>query len=175
MSRRHDWATAGLHRDNSGPTILAIDPGPEQSAWLELGGDGRPVAFAIERNKDLLVRLRRFASAAVDVIVIEQVESFGMAVGREVFETVRWAGRFEEAANQFPVVLLPRRVVKLRLCRDSRARDANIRAALLDRFGGAGAVGVKAHPGPLYGVARDVWSALAIAVAYREEVMGEAA
>ncbi|HET6477318.1 MAG TPA: hypothetical protein VFH93_14740 [Thermoleophilia bacterium] len=45
-------------------------------------------------------------------------------------------------------------------------KDANIRQALLDRFGGPAAVGRKAAPGPLYGIARDVWSALAIAVTY---------
>jgi hypothetical protein len=63
-------------------------------------------------------------------------------------------------------VLLPRRVVKLALCGDSRAKDANIRQALIDRFGGSAAVGRKAAPGPLYGIHRDVWSALAIAVTY---------
>jgi hypothetical protein len=65
------------------------------------------------------------------------------------------------------VVLLPRRAVKLALCGDSRAKDANIRQALIDRFGGKdAAVGRKAAPGPLYGISRDVWSALAIAVTY---------
>jgi hypothetical protein len=98
--------------------------------------------------------------------VIEKVESYGMAVGAEVFDTVLWAGRFAEAAHRVPVVMLPRRAVKLALCGDSRAKDANIRQALLDRFGGSAAIGRKAAPGPLYGIARDVWSALAIAVTY---------
>jgi hypothetical protein len=93
-------------------------------------------------------------------------ESYGMAVGAEVFDTVLWAGRFAEAARRVPVVMLPRRAVKLALCGDSRAKDANIRQALLDRFGGSAAVGRKAAPGPLYGISRDVWSALAIAVTY---------
>jgi hypothetical protein len=75
-------------------------------------------------------------------------------------------GRFAEAAHRVPVVILPRRAVMLALCGDSRAKDANIRQALIDRFGGPAAVGRKAAPGPLYGIARDVWSALAIAVTY---------
>jgi hypothetical protein len=50
-----------------------------------------------------------------------------MAVGAEVFDTVLWAGRFAEAAHRVPVVMLPRRAVKLALCGDSRAKDANIR------------------------------------------------
>ena len=101
-----------------------------------------------------------------DVIVIEKVESYGMAVGAEVFDTVWWAGRFAEAACRVPVVMFPRRAVKLALCGDSRAKDANILQALIDRFGGSGAIGRKAAPGPLYGISRDVWSALAIAVTY---------
>jgi hypothetical protein len=62
--------------------------------------------------------------------------------------------------------MLPRRAVKLALCGDSRAKDANIRQALIDRFGGSAAIGRKANPGPLYGISPDVRSALAIAVTY---------
>jgi hypothetical protein len=144
-------------------SILAIDPGTTQSAWLRYDGS-RPQGFGITAN-DVLVRALR-TGGLPDVVVIEKVESYGMAVGAEVFDTVLWAGRFAEAAHRVPVVLLPRRAVKLALCGDSRAKDANIRQALLDRFGGSAAMGRKAAPGPLYGIARDVWSALAIAVTY---------
>jgi hypothetical protein len=144
-------------------TVLAIDPGSAQSAWLRFDGE-RPQGFAIAAN-DILVRALR-TGGLPDVVVIEKVESYGMAVGAEVFDTVLWAGRFAEAAHRVPVVLLPRRAVKLALCGDSRAKDANIRQALIDRFGGSAAVGRKAAPGPLYGISRDVWSALAIAVTY---------
>lgn len=142
-------------------TILAIDPGTSQSAWLRFDGS-RPQGFGITANEVLVRALR--SGGLPGVVVIEKVESYGMAVGAEVFDTVLWAGRFAEAAHRVPVVMLPRRAVKLALCGDSRAKDANIRQALLDRFGGSAAVGRKAAPGPLYGVSRDVWSALAIAV-----------
>lgn len=144
-------------------TILAIDPGSAQSAWLRYDGT-RPKGFGITAN-DVLVRALR-TGGLPDVVVIEKVESYGMAVGAEVFDTVLWAGRFAEAAHRVPVVMLPRRAVKLALCGDSRAKDANIRQALIDRFGGSAAVGRKAAPGPLYGISRDVWSALAVAVTY---------
>ena len=101
-----------------------------------------------------------------DGVVIEKIESYGMAVGAEVFDTVWWAGRFAEACQRVPAVMLPRRAVRLALCGDSRAKEANIRQALIDHFGGSAAVGRKATPGPLYGISRDVWSALAIAVTY---------
>ena len=152
-------------------TILAIDPGSAQSAWLRFDGT-RPQGFGITANEILVKALR--SGGLPDVVVIEKIESYGMAVGAEVFDTVWWAGRFAEAADRVPVVMLPRRAVKLALCGDSRAKDANIPQALLDRFGGSAAVGRKAAPGPLYGISRDVWSALAIAVTYASRDEGPA-
>jgi hypothetical protein len=148
-------------------TVLAIDPGSERSAFLAYNGaTGGIRAFATVANDELLEQLRAGVSADVGVVVIEKIESYGMAVGREVFDTVHWSGRFTEAARPTAVVQLPRRAVKLAICGDTRAKDANIRQALLDRFGGARAKGTKAAPGPLYGIAGDVWSALAIAITY---------
>jgi hypothetical protein len=135
--------------------ILAIDPGSTESAWLLMDGLG-PLRFGIDPNEKLLDDLRHGPFPYPDVVAIERVESFGMPVGAEVFETVRWAGRFEEACYPTRVVLVTRQAVKLALCHDTRAKDPNIRRALLDGFGGDGAKGTKAHPGPLYGVSRDV-------------------
>ena len=143
--------------------ILAIDPGPAQSAWLMLDR-GKPDEFAIVANAVLLRDLRT-GVLAPDVVVIEWIESYGMAVGREVFETVHWSGRFTEAAGLRPVVQLPRRSVKLELCGSAKAKDANVRQALIDRFGGSTAIGRKAAQGPLYGISKDVWSALAYVTA----------
>jgi len=56
--------------------------------------------------------------------------------------------------------------VKMHLCGQARAKDANIRQALIDRFGGAAAIGRKAAPGPLYGISGDVWQALGLAVTW---------
>jgi len=45
--------------------------------------------------------------------------------------------------------------------------DVNVRAALIDRYGGIGgkeaAIGTKASPGPLHGVKADCWAALGLA------------
>jgi len=158
-------AAAGLTAATRGSAILAIDPGSERSAWLLWAGRVR--RFDIEPNDDVIEMLR-YGPDGFDVVVIEKIESYGMAVGREVFDTVHWSGRFTEAARPTRVVQFPRRAVKLAICGDTRAKDANIRQALLDRFGGAAAKGTKRSPGPLYGIANDVWSALAIAVAFSE-------
>ena len=61
--------------------------------------------------------------------------SYGMSVGREVFDTVLWIGRFYQALNACcPVRLLCRIEEKQHICHNSRANDAAIRRALIDRF-----------------------------------------
>lgn len=151
--------------------VLAIDPGPTRSAWLVLNpATGGIRMFGIYDNPQLLASLRDDLSADVSDVVIEKVESFGMAVGAEVFETVFWSGRFAEAAERSRRLVdrIGRKAVKIHLCGSMRAKDPNIRAALIDRFGGPDAIGRKASPGPLYGVAGDVWSALAVACTWAD-------
>ena len=145
-------------------SVLAIDPGTSRSGWLRFDG-ARPRAFGITANETLLRALR--TGGLPDVIVIEEVRSYGMPVGQEVFDTVRWTGRFEEAAHRMPVALVGRKEIVVALCGSARASDSSVRTALIDRFGGKGAaIGRKAAPGPLYGIANDMWSALAIAVTH---------
>lgn len=149
--------------------IIAIDPGNTQSAWC-LCKDGVLVQAAKWQNEDLLNRLRTQQDGwCVDgLLAIEMIASYGMAVGKEVFDTCLWIGRFMEAwkARGGEVRLVLRREVKLFHCHTARATDANIRAALLDRFGPGRelAVGTKRQPGPLYGIKGDEWSALAVAL-----------
>lgn len=139
--------------------ILAIDPGPVQSGWA-LYGDGRVIASGTRSNHALLVDLRHDEPTAN--LAIEMIASYGMPVGREVFETVWWIGRFTQAwPRPEEVRLIYRRDVKLELCGSARAKDANVRAALIDRVGKPG---TKKQPGPTYGVKGDAWSALAVAV-----------
>ena len=147
--------------------ILAIDPGPTESAWIAYNPHSGGIrAFAKVPNEHLRAVLRGGLSDEITHLVIEKVESFGMPVGAEVFETVFWSGRFAEAVHPLPVERVSRREVKLHLCRSARAKDSNIRQALLDRYGGPGAIGRKSAPGDLYGIHGDVWSALAVAVTW---------
>lgn len=150
--------------------ILAIDPGNTMSAWCELV-DGKPARADKVRNEEVLEMLRTRASTA-ELLCIEMIASYGMAVGKEVFDTCVWIGRFAEAweARGGKVRLVYRREVKLHLCQSARANDSNVRAALLDRFGPGKeiAVGTKKQPGPLYGIKGDEWSALAVALTAAE-------
>jgi hypothetical protein len=152
---------------------LAIDPGNEESALLIYDTEAK-VPWSWEKcpNEDALERIDARASA--DTMAIEMVASYGMAVGASVFETCVWAGRFIERwmASYGMLVARPkepirvyRREVKLHICGTARAKDANIRQALIDRYGGKQqAIGLKKTPGPLYGMTGDCWAALAVAV-----------
>lgn len=156
-----------------GVTVLAVDPGTEESAFVLFDGQ-RVLQHATEPNADLLARLVNCGfSHAIHEAVFEQVESFGMPVGREVFETVFWTGRFFEAVALWGgtvVDRLPRRVVKLHLCSSARAKDANIRCAILDRFGGKEqAIGRKAAQGPLFGIKSHEYAALAVALTWLDQ------
>lgn len=143
--------------------IAAIDPGPEQSALLLWDG-ARVVDAYIQPNEYILGRLKD--AAGVYPLVIEKVECFGMPVGAEVFETVYWTGRFSQAYGIEHVARVPRMAVKMHLCHTSRAKDANIRQALVDRLGKPG---TKQKPGVTYGISKDLWSALALAVTWWDQ------
>lgn len=145
--------------------LLAIDPGPEQSAYVLWDG-ARIERHGKVANADVLQLFRD--GLCITHAVCERIRSYGMPAGAELFETCEWAGRFWEAAEArlIPWVWLPRIEVKKYLCHDSRAKDANIRRALLDRFGQPG---TKKQPGMLYGIAGDVWAALAVAVTWWDQ------
>jgi len=169
--------------------ILAIDPGPEISAFCVLLSDGDalalPVDFGLLDNPVLLANLPRLCA---DHLAIEEMACYGMAVGKSVFRTQLWLGRFiERWSRPFNCILRKGRWgpeplttgaegkyqgVCVHLCRNNGAKDSNIHQALLDRWGGKPkAVGRKKTPGPLYGITGDVWSALAIAVTYADQAM----
>jgi len=154
---------------NSYTTVIAIDPGPEYSALV--GWNGSAITHKqYATNTEILTILRELSPAA-DPLIIEQICCYGMPAGAETFETCFWSGRFAEAYGADRVQRVPRLQVKLHLCHDSRAKDANIRQALIDRFGKPG---TKKQPGLLYGVSGDLWAALALAVTWWDSNIGNA-
>lgn len=150
--------------------VLAIDPGTTQSGWALINGS--TLSSGVMKNADMRFLLQDYGDILrpTDRVAIEMIASYGMPVGKEVFETCVWIGRFCEAwKGESEPALIYRRDVKLHLCGSVRAKDANIRAALLDKFGGnTVAKGTKQNPGPLYGVKSHAWSALAVAVTFAE-------
>lgn len=149
-------------------TILAIDPGNKKSGWCLFDGK-RVIDSGVMSNTDMIDLLVRFDA---DKLAIEAIASYGMAVGAEVFETCIWVGRFFQEWKRETgedAILVYRKDVKMHLCGTMKAKDSNIRQALIDAFpatsgGKAPQIGTKSIPGPLYGVSSHAWSALAVAV-----------
>ena len=180
-------------------TTLAIDPGNKKSGWLlfepaDVLGGLKLINFGINTNG----KLRRWfdSDCAAEQLIIETPNPQGMAMAAETMDTLIEIGRFVqvwEFANcekgHWSHVF--RQDVKLHLCGQARAKDKNVRQALIDRFGGntvaiggvkcprchgkgwcgrgrpvceeCGGQGWDSSPGPLKGVTSHVWPALALA------------
>lgn len=140
--------------------ILAIDPAPNQSGYCIIDSDNyKPITFG---KVDNLYLLEVVYGGEYDFMAIEMIGNMGMSVGASVFETCVWIGRFIEASKK-DYKYIYRREEKMNLCGSMRAKDANIRQALIDRFG---EVGTKNNQGWFYGFKGDVWSAYAVGITY---------
>jgi hypothetical protein len=137
-------------------TILALDPGTTDTAFVLW--DGRRIIDADHLPNPEIRQI--LIGREYDEVACEMIASYGMAVGKEVFMTCVWIGRFTEVARVEPR-LCYRRDVKLHLCHSPRAKDGNVRQALIDRLGPQG---TKKFPGPTYGIKSHLWAALAVAV-----------
>lgn len=141
--------------------IIAIDPGPKKSAVCLYDPKNGKLGSEIYRNEWLVKTLKEYQD---DFLAIEMIACYGMAVGAETFDTCVWIGRFIEAHGKIHRKVY-RSEVKIHICGSMKAKDTNIRQALIDRFGG---LGTKNAPGKLYGFSKDKWSALAVALTAAE-------
>lgn len=150
-------------------TVLAIDPGSTHSGYALIDPvTCRPLRVGKIPNAEVL---HLIATTDYTHLSVEMIASYGMAVGKEVFDTCVWIGRFVQqhtwAGPDVEHALVYRREVKLHHCHSSKAKDANIIQALIDRFAYGEpnrGKGTKAAPGWFYGFAADIWQAYALAV-----------
>lgn len=152
--------------------IFAIDPGTTQSGWVRFDG-GKVLESGVSPNAHILERVRVLGAFVANrlhepvTLAIERFEARGMPIGDESVETLLWTGRFIQAWHKpDEVVRIKRSAIKLHLCGTARAKDPNVRQALIDKLGPPG---TKKAPGPTYGVTSHAWAALSVAV-----VCGEA-
>jgi len=139
-------------------TVLAIDPGTTQSGWVLLK-NRYVLGSGVWANSDLLQLIQQ---SPADSLAVERFEARGMPIGDESVETMLWTGRFIQAWRQpDSVTLVKRSAVKIHLCGTARAKDQNIRQAVIDMLGPPG---TKRAPGATHGVTSHAWSALAVAV-----------
>ncbi len=156
--------------------ILAIDPGPVKSAYVWYDPrEKTPDMFDLADNDAVLAAIETYFchGNGNNIMAIEMIASYGMAVGASVFETCVWIGRFIEAwGGGWEYVY--RKDVKIHICGSMKAKDTNIRRALLDRYPATGGgktpeVGTIKQPGPLFGFKADMWAALAVAITFAEK------
>lgn len=156
--------------------LLAIDPGPVESAWVLYDVDNKTVVDWYKTKND---RVRTFVwryegDFKPSFLAIEEIKSYGNVIGDSTIQTCVWIGRFLEMWDwnlyrDEEAFLIPRKEVVTHICNNPKAGDKNVRQALIDRWGGKQeAIGLKATPGPLYGLKEDGWSALAVAVTCAE-------
>lgn len=156
--------------------ILAIDPGTFESGWVLFDG-ARVHSCGVDQNTFMLERVKHWQSGTT--LAIEMVASYGMPVGKEVFETVWWIGRFTQAWHSPEQVRrVYRKEVCLHLCGSARAKDPNVRQALIDLFPATGGgktpqIGITSKPGPLFGVSSHAWPALGVAVTALHQIASE--
>ena len=156
--------------------LLSIDPGTMQSGWVILDGF-KIVEHGISVNEILSAKMLDLPPDAE--CVIEMVACYGMPVGAEVFDTCVWIGRFMQCWRMTfhkPARRIYRRDIKHHLCNSVKAKDANIRQAVMDKYpptgrdgkGNQSVVGTKSSPGPLYGIKSHEWAALALGITLLE-------
>lgn len=164
--------------------ILAIDPGNVQSGYAILSADENDITQIIESGKIQNEKLREFMKYCYntalngdnkpDMLAIEMIGHYGqgMAAGATTFDTCIWIGRFLETAERDMGLVeeknihrIMRRHEKINLCGSMKAKDKDIKQALVDRFALGQpnyGKGTKSAPGFFFGVAKDAWQAVAV-------------
>lgn len=156
---------------------LCLDPGDTKTGWvLYCPRTERVLEAGWEDNARVLQHLD--ALDVWDLVVCELFEPRGMAIGQHSVDTIVWTGRFMERAR-CPFKTILRREVKLAICGSTRAKDGNIRQALIDLYVPVSQSkrpqGTKANPTPLTplyssaGASNHTYAALAVAHAWLTE------
>lgn len=175
-------------------TIIAIDPGNQESGWVVIDEtDAHPLAAGKWNNQRLLDVILDDPTELLDLgdlgtspargtsvvqLVIEMVASYGMPVGAEVFDTCVWIGRFTQAWEDtidMPVAFIKRPDVKLHHTGWRGSKDSNVTAAMVERFAPGQrnhGKGTKAQPGFFHGFRADIWQAYALGVCFWDQQQG---
>jgi hypothetical protein len=115
--------------------ILGLDPGPSETAYCLIDQDFNVLTAG---KAALPMILKALSVAPPDCVAIESIQSYGMAVGRSVFDTCYSIGRILQKCDDLalPTFLYPRPEYARRICGVGKISDSVLRQALLLRFGG---------------------------------------
>ena len=165
--------------------LLAIDPGDEFSAFVFMGMDTyEPLYFAKEKNEEAISHMVSYIKGSdtsivnVKNVACEMIASYGMGVGAHVFWTCVEIGKLTTILEQVGcnVDYIYRKDEKMNLCKSMKAKDSNIRIALIDRFAQfdkKSGKGTKNNPDWFYGFSADCWQAYAVGVTWLDIQKGK--
>ena len=142
--------------------IAGIDPGPHLSGFCVWDTCSQEIIFSVPNMINYNIGRITFGET---VYIIEDVKSFGMAVGESVFSTCKQIGELLYRLDNS--ISVYKRDVQLHFCNTTRAKDTNIKRVLLDRFGEKG---TKKNPGKTYGLSQHAWDAFALCILYEDEL-----
>ena len=159
--------------------LLAIDPGDVQSAFCFVDIETyKPLYFDKVNNSDVFdlideyIEKYKYNENFSLKVACEMISSYGMAVGKSVFETCVFIGEIKMYMGIFHstnVDYIYRKDEKLCMCGQVRAKDSNVRQALIDRFAKfdfRSGKGTKKNPDWFYGFMADCWQAYAVGVTW---------
>lgn len=155
--------------------ILGIDPGTTETAYCLvkiLADKFSIVEFKKAENYIVFMDVEMIIHEYHPEVAIEHLESFGMPVGKSVFETAYYIGELTQLCkhNNTDVYRIYRHDEKNQICHSVKANDGTIKQALVDIFAEHPEVnhgkGTKNHPDFFYGMKADCWSAFAICYTY---------
>ena len=149
--------------------ILCLDVGTLESGYCIVDYETyKPIEFGKIKNEELLniVKTKKY-----DELIYEEFQSYGMPIGMSTIKSITWNGRYIQSAldRNIPINFICRKDEKLNICGSLKAKDTNIRHALIDRFAKhdfKNGKGTKDNPDWFYGFKADIWASYAVAVTY---------
>lgn len=136
---------------------IGIDTGEKKTAFAVYSPKKQKIIDKDIVNNDLVFEAIK-KHKENSLVGIELIECFGFVVGRSVFETAVWTGRFLQffVSENINYIRVYRRDYKLHFCNSLKARDSNVKANLETIF--------RNKKNFFDGVKKDIWQALAIAL-----------
>ena len=152
--------------------ILAIDVGTTETGYCLMDKDTyKPIKFGKINNEELLKIVKE---EKYDELVYEEFQSYGMPIGVSTITSITWNGRYIQSAldKEKKVSFVYRKDEKMNLCHSMKAKDSNIRQALIDRFAQfdfKNGKGNKKQQDWFYGFSKDIWAAFAVGCTYLDK------
>lgn len=159
--------------------IIGIDSGNEYTGYCVVTNDlSRVIDKGKVPNDEMTQIIKNYISIhdKNTHFAIEMIASYGMPVGREVFDTCKYIGEIEYIikSNGYSFTEIFRKDEKMTICHSMKANDSTIKQALVDRFAYGQSnygKGTKKNKGYFYGFKADIWSAFAVCVTYHDMYM----